>query len=151
MVTLALTGCAAIVPMQPGPDAANPDCAAVIVRVPDAVGDDAFAELPKRETDAQGTAAWGDPVSVLLTCGVPVPPPSEMDCVEVRGIDWLRDATDESITYFTTYGRDPAIMVGIDGAAVSGRAVLEDLASSIGVIKAERSCLDRVDVLNSTP
>lgn len=129
--------------MQAAPDAANPACAALIVGLPDTVGG-----LPSRETDAQATAAWGDPAAVLLTCGVPVPAPSELDCIEVRGVDWLRDATDEAITTFTTYGRDPAVTVAIDGAAVSGRAVLDDLAAPVREIDQTRTCLSRVDVLN---
>ncbi|MDI2097664.1 DUF3515 family protein [Ruicaihuangia caeni] len=141
--TVLLTGCAATVVMEPAADSNNPACAGVIVRLPEFAGD-----LEQRETNAQATAAWGDPASVFLSCGVPVPAPSEMDCVEVRGIDWLRDATEEPLTYFTTYGRDPAITVAINGATVSGRAVLEDLANSVSTVPQERSCLSRVDALN---
>lgn len=140
-----LTGCAPTVVMDAAPDAANPECAAVIVRLPETL-----AELPQRETDAQGTSAWGDPTAVLLSCGVPVPGPSEMDCIEVEGIDWLRDASDENLTVFTTYGRDPAVSVAIDPAGASGQPVLAGLADAVGVVPAERACVSRLDVLNST-
>lgn len=142
---VALAGCTPAVVMQPAEDAESPECAAVTVRLPETV-----AGLARRETDAQSTGAWGEPAGVLLTCGVPVPGPSEADCVEVEGVDWLRDASDEFLTVFTTYGRDPAVSVAIDATAVSGRPALQDLAPAVGVIPAERACLARIDVLGGT-
>ncbi|MEZ5191081.1 MAG: DUF3515 family protein, partial [Schumannella sp.] len=68
-----LAACAPTVVMHPADDANNPDCAAVIVRLPDQV-----AGLDRRQTDAQSTAAWGDPDAVLLRCGVTVPAASEL-------------------------------------------------------------------------
>ena len=67
-VFVSLAGCAAIVPLEPAPDANNPGCAEVIVRLPERV-----AEQPQRETNAQATGAWGSPASILLHCGVSVP------------------------------------------------------------------------------
>ncbi|WP_232466122.1 MULTISPECIES: DUF3515 family protein [unclassified Diaminobutyricimonas] len=144
-LAVGLAGCAPAVVMEAAPDAENPDCASVIVRLPDSV-----AGLESRETDAQATAAWGDPTGVLLTCGVPVPGPSEMDCIEIDGIDWLRDASNDELTLFTTYGRDPAITVGIDPAAVSGGPALADLTSAVRTIEQTRTCLSRLDVIDPT-
>jgi outer membrane murein-binding lipoprotein Lpp len=53
---LVLAGCAQAVPFDPAADASDPDCAAVVVRLPDTV-----AGLAERETNAQGTGAWGQP------------------------------------------------------------------------------------------
>src|SRR5690606_13163799 len=80
LALLVLAGCAPAVPMTAATDAANPECAEVIVRLPAALEDAAKQDSDnepagvwlKRETDAQGTGAWGNPVAVLLRCGVPV-------------------------------------------------------------------------------
>ena len=138
----ALAGCGATVTMEPAPDANNPECATVIVNLPERL-----AGLTPRETDAQSSKAWGDPTSVRLRCGVPVPDPTaEFPCVTVDGVDWLRDAADEPITVFTTYGRDPAVQVIVDGAVVGGEPVLSGLAGAVSRIPAERQCVDVTDV-----
>lgn len=126
MALLVLAGCAPIVSMQQADNADSPDCAAVIVRLPDTV-----AGLDKRQTDAQSTAAWGDPDQVLLRCGVAVPEASELPCID-KGIFWLRDDSDDGFWRFTTFGRDPAIdvVVARDIAAGPG-VVLEDLANAV--------------------
>lgn len=126
-VVLSLAACAPTVALQPADDAASPLCAAVQVRLPDTV-----SQLPKRVTNAQSTAAWGDPTSVILRCGVPVPAPtSELPCVTVEGIDWLRDDSDDPNFVFTTYGREPALEVIVNGTAASGLEALTDLASAV--------------------
>jgi len=121
-----LSGCAPIVTMHPAPDANNPDCAAVIVRLPADVGG-----LAKRQTDAQATGAWGDPDQVVLTCGVAVPAASELPCID-KGVFWLRDDSKENYWLFTSFGRDPAVDVAIDRDIVSGPGVvLEDLENAV--------------------
>lgn len=123
---LALAGCAPAVTLEAAEHANDPDCAAVIVRLPDTVGD-----LAQRETDAQGTSAWGDPDEVVLRCGVPVPAASELPCID-KGIFWLRDDSAEGFWRFTTFGRDPAIDVAVDKDIASGPGiVLEDLANAV--------------------
>ncbi|MBN9606232.1 MAG: DUF3515 family protein [Actinomycetales bacterium] len=124
---LALAGCSPSVVMHPADDANNPDCAAVTVRLPDTLGDD----LGKRSTDAQATAAWGDPPSVLLSCGVPVPAASELPCIEVNGIQWLRDDSAAPNYAFTTFGRDPAVLVAIDSQVLSPGIPLDQLANAV--------------------
>jgi hypothetical protein len=124
--TVALTGCSSIVALHPAPDANNPDCAAVIVRLPDEVGG-----LAKRQTDAQATGAWGDPDAVVLTCGVEVPVASELPCID-KGVFWLRDDSNESYWKFTSFGRDPAVDVVVDRDIVSGPGVvLDDLENAV--------------------
>lgn len=125
-LTLALAGCTPAVVLEPADDANNPDCAAVIVRLPDTVGG-----LAKRETTAQATGAWGDPDQVVLRCGVAVPAASELPCID-KGVFWLRDDSDPNFWRFTTFGRDPAIDVAIDKKIASGPGVvLDDLSNAV--------------------
>ena len=147
LAILALVGCTPAVALQPADDATNPSCADVIVRLPDTV-----AGLDARETNAQATGAWGTPAEVLLRCGVPVPDPtSTLSCVEVDGVNWLRDSSGDPNFVFTSYGRDPATEVIINGETVSGLTVLTDLASAIGVIPATGACVALDDVLAPPP
>lgn len=139
---LALTACAPIVPLTAADDAGNPDCAEVIVRLPDAIDDNV-----KRETDAQGTGAWGNPATVLLRCGVAVPGPSTQLCVTLKGVDWLRDDSGAPNYVFTTYGRDPAVEVIVDGDKASGTNALVALSNAVGSIPATRACTNPDDVL----
>lgn len=143
LTLFALTGCAATVTLDAAPDAANPECAEVIVRLPDTVDDKSY-----RFTDAQATGAWGDPAAVLLRCGVPVPGPSTLPCVTLRGVDWLRDDTDAPVFIFTTYGRVPAVEVIVDGEVASGTNTLVDLANSVGVLPKVTECVDPQDVFD---
>src|SRR5690554_7039815 len=55
---LALTGCTPIVAMEAAGNATSVDCAEVSVRLPRTID-----ELPRRETNAQATAAWGEPAA----------------------------------------------------------------------------------------
>jgi hypothetical protein len=139
---LALTACTPAVPLTPAEDATNPECAEVIVRLPDAIDD-----FVKRETDAQATGAWGNPAAILLRCGVAVPGPSPLLCVTLQGVDWLRDDSDAPNYVFTTYGRDPAVEVVVDGDRASGTNALVALSNSVGSIPATRACTNPDDVL----
>lgn len=137
-----LAGCSPVVPLQPAEDATNPACAEIMVRLPDAI--DGHVQ---RETNAQATAAWGSPDStILLRCGVPVPAPSTLPCYTIKGVDWLRDGSDAPNYIFTTYGRDPAVEVIIDGDKASSSA-LTALGNPVGSLPAERKCLAAEDVL----
>ena len=137
---ISLAGCAAIVPLDPAPDANNPGCAEVIVRLPERV-----AEQPQRETNAQATGAWGSPASILLHCGVSVPGPSTLPCVEVNGVDWLEDDAEKPLYRYTTFGRNPAVEVVVDSDKVSGTTTLVDLTGAIEKIPASSHCTDLSD------
>jgi hypothetical protein len=137
-----LSGCAAsAVPMQPADDAVNPDCASVIVHLPATV-----ADQPERETNAQATGAWGEPAAVLLTCGVAVPGPTTLPCLNVNGIDWIEDDSEAPKYRYTTYGRDPATEVYIDSELVSGTTTLVDLGNAVSNVPATTQCVDVDDV-----
>ncbi|HWU59522.1 MAG TPA: DUF3515 family protein, partial [Microbacteriaceae bacterium] len=79
-----LSACAGTVPMKPAAHSNTVGCANITVRLPDSV-----AGKAKRDTDAQATAAWGDPAVVLLRCGVTPIGPTTKPCVTVNGIDWV--------------------------------------------------------------
>lgn len=139
---LLLAGCAAIVPMEPAIDANNPRCAGVIVRLGD------IADLAKRETNAQATAAWGEPASILLTCGLEAPGPTTMPCLSVNGVDWIMDDSQKPTYIFTTFGRIPTVQVALDSDAVSGSTVLADLALPVSSIPQDKPCTDLSDTLD---
>jgi hypothetical protein len=130
-----LTGCAQAVPFDAAPDAADTACADVVVRLPDTV-----AEQAERETNAQGTGAWGTPAAVLLRCGVTPPGPTEDRCVSVDGVDWVIDESDAPRFRFTTYGRTPAVEVIVDNDVVSGTSAITDLSRAVSAIPADGAC-----------
>lgn len=139
-----LAGCSPTVALEPATQANSPECANTTVRLPDTV-----ADLPRRSVNAQATAAWGEPVAVIVRCGLPTPPPSTLPCASVEGIDWLRDDSDAPTFVFTTYGLDPATEVIVDSEVVSGTTVLRDLARAVGSQSAPiGQCLDPASVLD---
>jgi hypothetical protein len=139
-----LSGCAGTIALQPAEAANDPACAEVMVRVPDVV-----AGLDRRSTNAQSTAAWGDPAAVILRCGLPDGGPSVLPCFTVDNVDWLRDDANDPNFTFVTYGRNPAVEVLIDSAAVSGTTVLSDLSIAVGTLEPLRVCVDATDVLGN--
>jgi hypothetical protein len=142
----ALSGCAQTVALSPAEHAADPKCAEIMVRLPDLVGD-----LPLRETNAQGTGAWGSPTSaVLLRCGVDVPDPtSTLPCVLVDNVYWLRDDTDAPNYVFTTYGRDPATEVIVDRDKMSPGSALYDLVKAVSASTETGKCTEIEDSLGA--
>lgn len=141
LIAVSASGCAATVSLIPADDAVNPGCAEVSVRLPDDL-----AGQPKRQTDAQGTAAWGEPASVLLRCGVASPGPTTAECINVSGVDWIRDDTDAPRFVFTTYGREPSVEVVIDSNAASGLDVITDLSGIVSALPQERACVGAQDI-----
>jgi hypothetical protein len=137
---LALTACSPAVDVTPAQDAANAACAPMMVALPDAIGD---AKL--RKTNAQATAAWGDPSRVILRCGVNVPGPTTDRCVSVNGVDWVIKEGDPVWT-LTTYGREPATEILMDPDKISSATVLADLSASALKIKATRNCVGQEEL-----
>ena len=140
LAVTALSACAQAVPMEPAADATNPDCAEIMVRLPDAIDDHL-----QRETNAQATSAWGEPAAILLKCGVEIPGPSALPCFTIKGVDWLRDSSEAPDYIFTTFGRDPAVQVIIDGDRASSSA-LSALGNAVGSLPASKECLAAEDV-----
>lgn len=129
-----LSGCASIAIVQPADDAGNPLCAEMMVVLPPEISDQ-----PKRQTNSQATAVWGDPAQLVLRCGVTPPPPSTDPCVSVNGVDWLAKEGDEAWT-LTTYGRIPATELVFDPNVIPSSTVLATLSSAAAKIPAERTC-----------
>ena len=137
----ALTACTQTVPVEPAENATDKKCASVIVDIsrngPEVLGDG----LESRETDAQGTAAWGNPSGVILRCGVPEPlPTATLACSSVEGIDWLVDNSKAPIYVATSYGRSPAVEVVIDRDVISPAAALTGLADAVSLTEQTRKC-----------
>ena len=138
------TGCSNTVALQPALDANNPDCANVTVRLPDRVeGQD------RRWTDAQATGAWGNPVTIILTCGVEVPGPSTLPCFYLGGTDWIALPQQEGIQRVVTFGRDPLLKWRSPVLGASNFAsVLEGLGDLVdsALPAASAECTERTDV-----
>jgi hypothetical protein len=141
IAAFALAGCAGTVPLEAGPDANNPECAAISVRVPDTVGD-----LERRTTNAQATAAWGDPAAVIYRCGLPEQGPSDLPCFDVDGVDWLLDESNAPRYVFTTYGRTPVTEVIVDITYIAGADAVRALSAAVSIVDADARCLAATDV-----
>ena len=114
----------------------------MMLALPDAIGD---ARL--RKTNAQATAAWGDPSQVILRCGVNVPGPTTDRCVSVNNVDWVIKEGDPVWT-LTTFGREPATEILMDPDKTSSATVLADLSAAALKIPATRKCVSQEDLQN---
>lgn len=126
---LALAGCTPTISVRPAPAATTTGCASLIVRLPSTLG-----ALPKRETDSQGTAAWGDPEGVQLRCGVTPPGPTTDPCFTISSVDWIRvDSGTGSAAreVWTTFGRTPATEVVIDPKHASENDALGPISDAV--------------------
>jgi hypothetical protein len=126
-----------MVTLEPAEDANNAECAEVIVRLPDEL-----AGEQKRRVNAQSTAAWGEPVSVILRCGLEPVEVSALPCVSAGDIDWLVDDSNAPSFRFISYARFPATEVIIDSTKLAGVTVLEQLSSTIGILPATKRCTE---------
>lgn len=149
LVTAALlSGCASTVAFDSAADGANELCAEVVVRLPDTVADD----FDKRQTNSQGTAAWGDPSVALLRCGVAVPDPtSTLQCYGIEVGDdtvyWLLDPASSPNMIYTTYGREPATEVIVNREKAAPGLVLLEVSKAVAYTKETRQCTEIEDSL----
>lgn len=145
-IALLLAGCAPTVSLEAAPGATDPLCADVVVKLPAQLG-----TAPLRETDAQGTAAWGDPQStVILRCGVATPGPTTDACISYDDVDWVEDDSRSPDIRYTTYGRTPAVEVVIDSTQASYTA-LTDLSGVVAVIPQDARCVSAQDLGDAPP
>jgi len=136
--TALLAGCSPTVDLNPPPAHANdPHCADVMVQITQQVTSltGSGGPLAKRETNAQSTAAWGDPTSVILSCGVPVPSATTLPCFYYNSsVYWLRQKdTARHVWHFTTFGRDPAIELTVSTDQSPG-AILDQLNGEVDLL-----------------
>lgn len=136
LALLTLSGCAATVNLEPAEDSNNPGCAEVMVRLPSQLGG-----LQERYTNAQATAAWGEPAAVLLRCGLEPVEVSTLPCVTAAGIDWLVDDSLAPSYRFISYARFPAVEVVVDSDNASGITSLEGIAGAVAQLPATKACL----------
>lgn len=136
----ALTGCATAVPMEAAENANAVECAEVTVRLPGTVADQS-----KRETNAQATGAWGEPASILLRCGIEPMGPTTLPCININGVDWVRDESQAPLYRFEAYGREPGLEVIVDGDAASGTSALVDLGPAVSKLPQKHECVSIAD------
>ena len=136
LALLTLSGCAATVNLEPAEDSNNPGCAEVMVRLPSQLGG-----LQERYTNAQATAAWGEPTAVLLRCGLEPVEVSTLPCVSAAGIDWLVDDSLAPSYRFISYARFPAVEVIVDSDNASGITSLEGIAGAVAQLPVTKACL----------
>jgi len=120
-----LAACSGVVPVD---DAQLPTdlataCHGLVEALPDSV-----ADLERREVDGHYGAAYGDP-PIVLRCGVGRPDQLMTTCMEVDGIDWFLEKTDEGATV-TTVGRTPAVELVVP-ADYLGSDLLADLSAAV--------------------
>lgn len=135
--------CAPVIGVAAAPAAADPECASVILALPDALADD----LVRADTNSQATAAWGEPgAAVTLRCGVEPPGPSaqcqSVESADGTSVDWIVATDDKGTWSFTTYGRDPAVEVVIPPAVMADHSssFVIDLAGAVSQVEPERTC-----------
>jgi hypothetical protein len=132
-----LTGCTNAVSMTAAPSADAAACAGAQVRLPETVD----TKYALRNTNAQSTAAWGDPSAAVYHCGVAVPTVSDLPCFSQGSVDWIRDDRGKQVVY-TTFGRDPAVQVVIDTSKATP-SVLQDIGNAVDSLpKDGHECLD---------
>ncbi|SDQ12230.1 DUF3515 family protein [Microbacterium sp. cf332] len=145
--TLVLAGCASTVNVPAAPDANAAECADVMVGLPQTV-----AGADRRWTDSQATAAWGDPATIILSCGVASPGPTTLRCESVSGVDWVIDESEAPRFRVVSFGRTPAVElyfdteISDDVQGVSSREVLDALSPLVSRLPRDGgACVDRVD------
>ncbi len=111
IVIFGASACTAPVVVDPAPYAGDPQCASVMLGIPDAVGG-----LPLRPTSSQATAAYGTDAVIVVRCGVEPPGPSSERCVAIDtpsgSQDWL--VTEDDASWIAvSFGRSPATEVVI--------------------------------------
>ena len=135
VLPLLLTGCSPVVHLSPAEGANSVSCAELMVRLSDKVDG-----LARRSTDAQSTAAWGEPAAVIFRCGLPEVTVSALKCVNEQGIDWLVDDSAAPSYRFITFGRNPASEVIVDSRKAVGVNVLDEIGTTVAYQKATAHC-----------
>ena len=135
LLPLITTGCSATIHLEPAPKSNAVSCADLMVRLPDTLDG-----LVRRSTDAQSTAAYGEPAAVLFRCGLPEAQVSTLRCLTEQGVDWLVDPSKDPSFRFITFGRNPATEVIVDSRHAVGVNVLDQIAPTILSQPASRRC-----------
>lgn len=121
--------------LEAAEDSNNPNCADVSVRLPDMLGGNQI-----RYTNAQATAAWGNPAAILLRCGLETVEVSALPCVTAGTTDWLVDESEAPKYRFISYATIPAVEVIVDSEVASGITTLEGLSQAMSVLPRTKVC-----------
>ena len=121
--------------LEAADDSNNPNCADVSVRLPDMLGENQL-----RYTNAQATAAWGNPAAILLRCGLETVEVSALPCVTAGTTDWLVDESEAPKYRFISYATIPAVEVIVDSEVASGITTLEGLSQAMSVLPRTKVC-----------
>ena len=143
LTVVALGGCARTIGVEVAPNATDPTCAEIMLAVPEDLG----ADLPKVPTNAQATAAWGEPGgAVTMRCGVDQVGPSA-ECQHVDSgdgvpVDWIVTTDDEGTWSFITYGREPAVEVIVPPTVTEDHSTsfIADLSGAVKQVPATKEC-----------
>ena len=130
-----LSGCAQAVSLEAAEDSNNPNCADVSVRLPEVLGDNEI-----RYTNAQATAAWGNPAAILFRCGLEQVEVSTLPCVTAGTTDWLVDESEAPKYRFISYATIPAVEVIVDSEVASGISALEGLSQAMSALPRTKVC-----------
>lgn len=135
-----LAACTPALTVDPAPNAHDPACADVMLRMPDEIDG-----TPDRDTSSQGTEAWGDPAIAIARCGMEPPAPTTDRCVTVDGVDWISTEEAADSWTFVTYGRTPAVEVILDPQKVSGATVLSSVSPAVALLEETSACVGAHD------
>lgn len=139
---LALTGCATAASVEAAPHAQDPACADVMLTLPEEIGD-----YSQRPTTSQATSVWGDPLAVVLRCGVEPIGPTEHPCVAPAGVDWVWIDHEDHVQLIS-FGREPSVEVLLDGEHLSENTTMNAqfaLSEPVSGIEQTRECTDMLD------
>lgn len=149
-VSFSLTACGTVHAPIGAADPTNPECANIIVSLPDRV-----LGLERTETTSQSTAAWGHGDSaIILRCGVTPPPPTTDLCTTIESrtgttIDWIvKEQSQSQTVLMTTYGREPAIDISIPRKVAPDQpsAAAIEVSGLVSKIPQKSRCLAATDV-----
>lgn len=142
----AVAGCTPPVTVPVAPEAQLPDCARIVLALPDEL-----AGMDRRQTSSQATRAWGADNPITLRCGVEPPSPTTETCttaddLQGNSVDWVSIEGERGWT-FTTYGRHPAVEVFVPAAIADERSTsfLLDLGPAMQRVEATRHCIGLTD------
>lgn len=138
---VSLSACSRALIIEPAPQAASPDCANVMLRLPKDMDD-----LKHRTTSSQATAAWGDPSGAILRCGMPKPAATTDACVSVNGVDWISTEQNATTWKFVSFGRSPAVEVLVDPRKASGANVLASVSPAVSTLPQSGKCENAQDL-----
>ena len=107
----------------------DPACARLADRLPATLRGQA-----RRPTSSSSpaVAAWGDP-AIVWRCGVTPPGPTQNECTQVNGVDWVRVPLADGSS-FTTYGREPAVQLLVPHAYAPEPLTLPALSGVVAAV-----------------